>query len=148
MSGINRSHGRYRLIVLKDEMRAIELAPYDFGDGGTDCDGERFSRHVVAFAVYGICLKPDGGYEFLNLDDPRVAENIEQAVWRLRGSVKWDGCVDYEHNMGTGDDYCLLHDCGLSGREDELNVWRAIYRAAAEIMDETADRSLMGLLDS
>ena len=57
-------------------------------------------------------------------------DGLNDAEWRLRGDVKWDGCVNYDVNQSLG----MVHACGISDFESEFRLWREIYRMAQSVM--------------
>lgn len=54
-----------------------------------------------------------------------------------RGSIKWDGCANLELQPGD----CLAHFCGVGGFDWFAMAMRELWRAAADVMPEHADRS-------
>jgi hypothetical protein len=89
--------------------------------------------HYMDFEVHEVALSvPDNTPLYFDSKGDYV--NIEDATPYLKGSVKWDGCCNYEY---PGD--CLLHRCGLKGFEVDYLVMKRIYAEAAKYMPESKE---------
>lgn len=58
---------------------------------------------------------------------------IDEADWFARGSVKWDGCV----NWSTNDADCMHHHCDANGLHLSLAAIERAYAKACEILGLT-----------
>lgn len=52
-----------------------------------------------------------------------------EAEATVEGTLKWDGCCDYERPAG------LTHVCGFDTLQAELEMWRGLYELGAKIME-------------
>lgn len=82
--------------------------------------------------LYG--AKISGEWLFIGKEDDgvlRETTNIELADLLVGGTVKWDGCVDYNWNQET----CSQHTCnGRDGTRRLGVMFEAIFDLAIEIM--------------
>lgn len=60
-----------------------------------------------------------------------TTDDIEQAVTRARGRVKWDGCTDF---VAQDDDGCMAHACGGGDFRAQLDALVAARALAAELV--------------
>lgn len=58
----------------------------------------------------------------------------ESAHWNIRGSVKWDGCI----NWSTNED-CAMHGCGPGHAKEMGDLFAAIYNLAKRHFDLLGD---------
>jgi hypothetical protein len=59
----------------------------------------------------------------------------------FRGHVKWDGCA----NLSVPDETMPLHFCGHADFMQLAAVMREVWRAAADVMPEHADRDMFDM---
>lgn len=64
---------------------------------------------------------------------PDPVGDIDLAEWYMRGTLKWDGCVDYEINRA----HSSLHACDLQHFRDLATLWEHVYAMAAQLMPDT-----------
>jgi hypothetical protein len=88
---------------------------------------------VVEFRVWWVQWREDGRPMYRQ-QGWRVSSDITAertiAEVMLHGKLKWDGCCDYRRTGG------YTHVCGFDELEQQLKVWRTIYRLGSELMDE------------
>jgi hypothetical protein len=83
--------------------------------------------------------KPSGDWLFISREDDgilRETADIEAADLLVSGTVKWDGCVDYNWNQEKGS----LHICsGRAGARQLADMFNEIFDLAIEIMPRAAE---------
>lgn len=84
---------------------------------GTDFNGE---KGVHCYETYGSRSSAD------------TTTNLAEAEPCARGSVKWDGCVNFE----VGLEGVMLHDCDLTDVEARAEAMVTAYRLAVDMMGD------------
>lgn len=62
--------------------------------------------------------------------------NVCDAEWTACGTLKWDGCVNFEW---FNDPSCLSHKCSLREFDQIAQGWRMVYALAARLMPTDYD---------
>lgn len=66
---------------------------------------------------------------------PDIVEAIDDAEWLIAGSVKWDGCADFD----IGDERSQAHRLHACGKKSAMRIARAI-----EFVYDTAAKAIVG----
>ena len=76
--------------------------------------------------------------DFSPMNNP--TKELDEAERLIEGSVKWDGCANYNF----GDDNGYLHLCGAINVDDLAKVITEIHRRCGELMTEAGTNLLEG----
>jgi hypothetical protein len=100
----------------------------------------RFERHDlhIDFWLFNAALTTrhqDGevvseGWELEDCGDSWPLDRWDDAFWEIRGSIKWDGCINWESNPE-----CMVHGCGPSHITQLTTQFSAIYAFAKRHFD-------------
>ena len=106
----------------------------------------RFERHEyhTDFRVFDVALtthyadgKPQAErWEIFDGGDSWTLEAWADAFWQIRGSVKWDGCINWETNPE-----CMAHGCGPRYVENIAAIFSAIYAYNKRHFDMLGDEA-------
>ena len=93
--------------------------------------------YVVDFEVYGVVGTQADDTVLWHKDGADCSaewseDGLNDAEWYMRGSLKWDGCVNYDVNQNE----CMLHECGPGSFEDHAMLWRWIFLMSRELMPQ------------
>lgn len=81
--------------------------------------------------VWEICYEKKDAHS-----SPAPTEDIEKAERYAYGSIKWDGCINWQYRPDYGVDY--LHLCGRSGAKKEAeklgDLFDRLYDAVNELL--------------
>jgi len=116
-----------------------------------DWEPDEGRTYYVEFKIYDICLVGYNGktgesdypayYNLEDFNDQSDYEPNEKTIPKMSGSIKWDGCCNYEiHELP------MLHRCGLDGFMSDFKQIKRVYEISAEIMGDVCDLDMMGLL--
>jgi hypothetical protein len=115
-----------------DERHLADLGyVLSYGYERDDRDGNAYLMNWRAYAVVG---ETETGRKFFNragyTSSPDPVDTIEEAQIFAEGSVKWDGCCNFEFTDVP------LHTCSRADAGDLGRLLEAIYDLAAEEMPE------------
>lgn len=82
-----------------------------------------FREHVMDFKVGSSCQTVEGEWEAFNPQD------IE-----LDGTLKWDGCINWQTNPE-----CMMHGCGPHHAHAIAAIFQAIYHVGGRQFDFLGD---------
>ena len=75
-----------------------------------------------AIPIFNVLLYGDSDYSSTDPWD-------EELAYDFRGSLKWDGCINWETNKD-----CMAHACSLEQVSSVSDVFKSVYAAASEHM--------------
>jgi hypothetical protein len=106
----------------------------------------RFERHEhhIDFRVFNVVCASysdgKGGWkEVWQLFDGSASHALEEqakAYWELDGSVKWDGCINWQTNPD-----CMAHGCGPRTVEHIRDTFASVYAYADRYFDLLGDEA-------
>lgn len=95
---------------------------------------------VLEFELYQSFVSGTERY-YLSKEGSGVPEEkiTEAEIW-CRGSLRFDGCINYDHpSLTDPEGPCLLHACGRGDFKEQLETFERLYDLAAEQMPDWAD---------
>lgn len=90
-------------------------------------------EYSVKFWVFPTCQTTGENPETLIHDDNETypLDTWRDRFWEWRGTLKWDGCANWETNPE-----CMMHFCEPSEAQAMADVWKTIYRLAQDNLTE------------
>lgn len=103
-------------------MKPVEWAVLTANDYGI-----RFERHEahINFRVFNVCQGENQTYELLDCMETAPLADWETFDWELNGSIKWDGCINWETNP-----QCMMHGCSPRHAVDLTAIFETVYAYA------------------
>lgn len=96
--------------------------------------GDLINEVVMGFKVYNIVrvLSPEDRIEYVG-EHGELFETTDKVMPAIRGSLKWDGCINYEYPESK--EY-MLHKCGERMFDLEREVWKQVYIMGKQLIGE------------
>lgn len=88
-----------------------------------ECEADRHADGNVYFVNFRAWLECDAD----ELSERR--ENGKDAEPDVTGSVKWDGCINWQAGVG-----CMAHGCGPHHADTIAAAFREVYRRGREML--------------
>lgn len=117
----------------------VILEPYGYGIVFVPTNIHRGKVLLLEFHVFGVVKASHG------LDDPYQwiiwngegqweLSDWQVAEWEIDGSLKWDGCIDWQTNPE-----CMVHGCSPRHAEEIAAVFSTVYHIGKRYMDLLGD---------
>lgn len=80
-------------------------------------------------------------FETMGSNTYKPTEDIKKATILISGSIKWDGCSNFNHPDELNG---LQHFCGLEMHKKYFLVWEKLYNFAAQLIPNADSNMILG----